>query len=232
MPNMLVGWGLIMNRYMGFFLFTAISRQTLGLSDLFSCMKPNTCLNLVPRISGWNFKDSSLWDITPWRVKPYNFVLESTHILNGSAKTKSYGWWTSFEYMLVLPTQLLHHTLNLNIGRLLALVLNEGEIWFKILKSFVLPSCHTVHMCVQWSTWPFYQHWSFLQHGGEVWTSVGSYVKVPALYTKFTRKNVHYLHTVKTVVLRTECAGFSRKWGSINFNGQWTCVRSELDYTF
>ena len=146
MPNMLVGWGLIMNRYMGFFLFTAISRQTLGLSDLFSCMKPNTCLNLVPRISGWNFKDSSLWDITPWRVKPYNFVLESTHILNGSAKTKSYGWWTSFEYMLVLPIQLLHHTLNRNIGWLLTLVLNEGEIWFKILKSYVLPSGNTVHM--------------------------------------------------------------------------------------
>jgi len=51
-------------RYMEF-LFTAISRQALGPSDLFSCMKLNTYLSLVPRISGWNSKDSGLWDITP-----------------------------------------------------------------------------------------------------------------------------------------------------------------------
>jgi len=95
-----------------------------------------------------------------------------------------------------------------------------------ICPSFMTYSSHVVYNGV---TWPFYQYWSFLQHGGEVWTSVGSSAKIPAL---FTRKNVHYLHTVKTAVLRTECTGFSGKWGSINFNGQWACVRSELDYTF
>jgi len=50
---------------------------------------------------------------------------------------------------------------------------------------------YSSHVMYNGVSWPFYQHYSFLQHGGEVWTSVGCSAKVPALYTKFTWKNVH-----------------------------------------
>jgi hypothetical protein len=143
MHDMLVNCGFVYEQVYG--VSSSLPSLALGPSDLFSCMKLNTYQNLVPRISGWNSRDSSVWDITPWTAKPYTFLLESTHISNGPAKTKNYGWCTSFEYMLMLPTQFLHHTLNLNISRLLT-VWNEGETWLKILKSYVLPSRHTVHM--------------------------------------------------------------------------------------
>jgi hypothetical protein len=145
MPDTLVSWGLIMNRYTGFPLHCHLQTGSGPIRTLLLHEAQH-----LPEFSAknkWvNPKDSSLWEITPWRVKPNTFVLELTHILNGPVKTKNYGWWTSFEYMLVLPIQLLHHTLNRNIGWLLTLVLNEGEIWFKILKSYVLPSGNTVHM--------------------------------------------------------------------------------------
>lgn len=130
-------------------LFSAISRQALGPSNLFSsghcglfsCRMLNTYLNPVPRLSVSGITKIPVFGI--WHHVDWNLNL---HIFTGPAKLGYKQCWLFFEHMLVLPMQFLHYIFIPSNCRLLQLTGNGGKKWFSVTVFYFLSFCHRLHM--------------------------------------------------------------------------------------